>query len=439
MNEGHCDNGDSDCMCRRVAGRITTTKLVTLVRGLIIYCRLDVKRKHASLLARLSGMFQGDSFRVFLHFDENYCRPDRWSHWSRIHGLESTAQGCPLVSMSSAPVVYGDICRSYIATYASEESAKPRRTAPLLADGCIGVNGMIEKTCLVYITLSAATISGYVPSTLHAETTDPTPYKWTKEFAGEPLDLAGYNVTFSDDFDVPSVTDERGRGPWFAPVKDPYGAALFDRPGGGNTTYTTSNGVLTIRASRTPDGRWHGGNMQTVNSLGKGFAQQYGYFEARMKFPDKLGAWPAFWLKTAQEQVDMAMIRPEIDVIEWYGGDRTGHHRTVHLRPARSAEFRTPGRLSAHWSSGNYSRHSMVGEWHTYGALITPTLLKVYLDRKEVARFPTLDEFKLAFYPIVSLTLYQEDVAKAVPPIDLEVDYVRIYSSRLPNPPTDFR
>ncbi len=40
----------------------------------------------------------------------------------------------------------------------------------------------------------------------------------------------------------------------------------------------------------------------------------------------------------------------------------------------------------------------------------------VYVDRKEVSRFKTFDEYKLPLYPLVSLTLYEKDVAKAVSP-----------------------
>lgn len=298
---------------------------------------------------------------------------------------------------------------------------------------------MNGRIAFVSVALTVAANPGVMPSALRAETVDPTPYKWTKEFAGQALDLTGYKLSFSDDFNQPSVTVENGKGPWFAPVKPPYGAATFDRPGPDNATYTIGNGVLTIRASRDADGKWHGGSVQTITDAGKGFAQQYGYFEARMKFPNMPGAWPAFWLKSRQEQIDMAMIRPEIDVIEWYGGNPEGHHRSVHLRPSRDPKFHTPDRLAKHWLLSNYSRHTMVDAWHTYGALLTPSYVTIYLDRMEVARFPALDEFKLHFYPIVSLTLYEKDMAMAVSPFALEVDYVYVYQSVQPNPPSDFK
>lgn len=275
--------------------------------------------------------------------------------------------------------------------------------------------------------LSVALFLATVP--LRAETPDPGAYTWTEEFAGERLDLSGYALTFADDFEEQTVTDETGEGPWLAPVHSDFGLATFDRPNGKRETYVISDGVLTIRATQAANGKWHAGNIQTVDKDGSGFAQLYGYFEARLKFPNKPGAWGAFWLKSQAEHWNRRMIRTEIDVVEWYGGDPTGHHRTVHLRPARAKQFITPGRLAEHWWLSNFSRHDdLADEWHTYGALITPEQVYVYLDRKEVGRFPTLDEFKTPLYPLISLTINKEDVAKAVSPIEMEVDYVRVYA-----------
>jgi len=263
-------------------------------------------------------------------------------------------------------------------------------------------------------------------STVHAETQNPGAHTWTKEFAGQPLDLTGYDLSFSDEFDADTITGNSGQGPWFAPGRASYGSATFDPPNG--STYTIDGGVMKIRATRGVNGEWHTGSVQTVDPSGKGFAQRYGYFEARMKVPAMPGAWCAFWLKSQAEHWDRSIVRTEIDVVEWYGGDPTGHHRAVHLWPPWP-EFRTPDRLSEHWYLGNFSRHKeLAGNWHTYGALITPEWVTVYLDRQEIGRFPTLEEFKTRLYPLVSLTLHEKEVDQAIPPFALEVDYVRVYA-----------
>lgn len=285
------------------------------------------------------------------------------------------------------------------------------------------------KSLLASSILSAAFL--FPSGRVIAETADPDAYAWSEDFAGQPLDLTGYTVVFSDDFDEQSVTAESGKGPWLAPVHSDVGASTWDTPQRGGATYIVSDGVLRIRASQDENGKWHAGNIQTVDRHGRGFAHLYGYFEARMRFPAMPGAWCAFWLKSQAEHWNRTMIRTEIDVVEWYGGDPTGHHRTVHLRPAQLKRFRTPGRLREHWWLSNFSRHDgLAGEWHTYGALVTAEQVQVYVDRKEVGRFPTLDEFRTPLYPLVSLTLYEKDVEKAVSPFEMEVDYVRVYARR---------
>jgi beta-glucanase (GH16 family) len=290
---------------------------------------------------------------------------------------------------------------------------------------------MTRNIALVYLVFC----SSIVTMEVSADTTDPDAYAWSEAHRGEPLDLKGYVLTFSDQFDQSKITDETGDGVWFAPVHTDVGASTWDRPGPQNDTYSVKNGLLRIRARQAVDGKWHAGSIQTVNRNGRGFAQQYGYFEARIKFPAMPGAWCAFWLKSQTEYFDPAIVRPEIDVVEWYGGDPKGHHQTVHLWPP-GQQYITPGGLAKHWHRSNYTGlPELASGWHTHGVVITPEWVIMYVDRIEVARFPTFVEFKHPLYPLVSLTLYDKDLAKAVSPFDMQVDYVRIYAARVPKPP----
>lgn len=249
---------------------------------------------------------------------------------------------------------------------------------------------------------------------------------WSDEYAGTPLDLRGFELAFSDEFDEFSISADLGAENWKAPVHTDVGASTWDPPGS-EGPYFVNNGVLTIRATLEEDGIWHSGSIQTVDSEGNGYAQQYGYFEARLKFPRAVGAWTAFWLKSQAEHWDLTMTRTEIDVVEWYGGDPTGHHGTVHLWPARNPK---PDELTEHWWTGHISRYdNMEEQWRLYGVLITPAFVITYLDRVEIARFPTLRNFRTPLYPLISLTLYEKDALKAISPIELDVDYIRIYES----------
>lgn len=247
---------------------------------------------------------------------------------------------------------------------------------------------------------------------------------WDKSQRGKALDLAGYTLAFDDEFNSSDITADGGSGRWFAPVHAPYGVGTFDLPGSG--TYRIEDGVLNIRATKDPDGKWHSGSIQTVNAEGTGFAQALGYFEARMKFPAMPGAWPAFWLKSQCDAWDKTATKTEIDVVEWYGGDPGGLHSAAHLR---SSTEKTPDGKAQHWYHSNYARFpDLASDWHTYGVLITPGWTILYLDRKEVSRHQTLDDFKTPLYPLVSLAIYDKDARRAVPPFELKVDYVRIYA-----------
>ena len=307
--------------------------------------------------------------------------------------------------------------------------------------GRVRVAGARRMSCSRLLAALLVSAAVFTPSAAQiVETADPTQFSWSEDHRREPLTLDGFELTFSDEFDALRVTDESGPGPWFAPVHSDVGASKWDKPSSQSGVYTVANGELRIRATRAPDGVWHAGSIQTADKSGKGFAQQYGYFEARMRFPEKPGAWCAFWLKSQAEHWTPSMIRPEIDVVEWYGGDPKGHHQSVHLWPA-GRQYTTPGRLAKHWGLSNYTGMAELTDhdWHTHGALINEQWVIMYVDRKEVARFPTLEEFKTPLYPLVSLTLYEQDLSKAVPPIDMLVDYVRIYAlPAAPKPPADF-
>jgi len=189
-----------------------------------------------------------------------------------------------------------------------------------------------------------------------AETT--LPGDWTEQFAGSKLNLSDFRLSFSDDFNSLDVVPNNGEGKWFAPARAGFGAAKFMAPTGASNPFSVSNGHLTINMKKV-DGAWQSGSMQTVNSAGDGFAQEYGYFEMRAAFHGGKGAWPAFWLLPQ----DTTVTRPEVDIVEAYGGDPDGHHQAVHLRTSQTHA----------WES-NYTglAASMFdGTFHTYGARIT--------------------------------------------------------------------
>jgi beta-glucanase (GH16 family) len=245
--------------------------------------------------------------------------------------------------------------------------------------------------------------------------------------AGRSLNLTGGILTFADEFEQPSITGPDGDGPWYAPIHGGFGRAKFLPPHTIDGPFFFNNGVLTIRLAKR-DGRWTSGIIQSVNAEGEGFAQRYGYFEIRAKFPKSNGTWPAFWLKTVNQFTDRSQTRAEIDIIEAYGGnDWSGYHATVHLWPAR---HRRPEQLQKHWWKGCYERIDgdlFDGDWHLYGGEVGPEWVTIYYERREVGRFPTLAEFRHPLFILADLALHDKDPRRTDDPADMQIDYIRVW------------
>jgi hypothetical protein len=67
-------------------------------------------------------------------------------------------------------------------------------------------------------------------------------------------------------------------------------------------------------------------------------------------------------------------------------------------------------------------------QFHRYGCMVTRKWITIYLDRKELSRFPTFPEAKRPLFMRVTLAMQDEFVAKATSPTRLRVDYVRAYA-----------
>jgi Glycosyl hydrolases family 16/RTX calcium-binding nonapeptide repeat (4 copies) len=265
---------------------------------------------------------------------------------------------------------------------------------------------------------------------------EPAPFDWANaewdgSHKGRPLDLMGYTKTFEDNFNsVSTITDAGGSGPWYAPARPDTSLAHFLSPLQTPVTFSIdSPGVLTITMQKV-DTSWYSGHIQTVNNIGNGFAQRYGYFEARMAF-QRAVSWPAFWLYTPQPDEGPDQARAEIDVIEAYGdNDYDGYHMAAHRRTFDSHIQRSNySGLSSAQNMAIWGWNDMFdGQFHRYGCMVTRRWITIYLDRKELSRFPTFPEAKLPLYMRVTLAMQDQSVASATSPTRLWVDYVRAYA-----------
>lgn len=255
---------------------------------------------------------------------------------------------------------------------------------------------------------------------------------WIEPTAAADLDLTGYRLTFSDEFDRADIAPDGGHAHWYAPVHKSFGEARFEPPGPGGPFRIVHNGplglggaALAITAVKDRDG-WRSGLIQTLDGRGEGFAQKYGYFEMRAKVPRGQATWPAFWLLTRNGLTDATVTRGEIDVLEQYGSAPEKIHSSVHLWPA---EARNAGGLPGHWyKSEKVVVGDMSSAFHRYGALISPEWVITYYDGRELARFPTPPQYRTPVYMLVDLAMHEKNIGQATSPSVMLVDYVRAYA-----------
>jgi beta-glucanase (GH16 family) len=135
---------------------------------------------------------------------------------------------------------------------------------------------------------------------------------------------------------------------------------------------STANGILTITAKpddiTSPSGTHYDWSSCLISS---DFAFQYGYIEARMKFPSPAGFWPAFWTW----QAPGARTWVETDVVEAYSHER----RRVYLTQRSGL------------GGGCTLKHlgfDPTQRFHVYGAAISRTGVRFYIDGHRVCSAP---------------------------------------------------
>jgi hypothetical protein len=243
---------------------------------------------------------------------------------------------------------------------------------------------------------------------------------------GAPLDLRGYEISFEDAFTTLSIGDHPGSGErWYnhTPWHGDFGEAAFAAPGPGGPFSRGARG-LNITARRGPDGRWSSGLISSRDRdgpEGRGFAQQYGYFEMNAKLPSNMGVWPAFWLIG----VDKSESSAEIDVMEYYGGFPRYYHCVAHIwrggKDVLSKDFLL-----------RVKDNLLTEQFNRFGVLIEPETTTFYLNRRVVGAMPTPPEYRQPFYILANLAIgagWPTD--KLTSPKTMEIAYIRAYRRAL--------
>jgi Ca2+-binding RTX toxin-like protein len=247
------------------------------------------------------------------------------------------------------------------------------------------------------------------------------------------VDIGGYTLTFSDEFDTRSISQNGDQTRW-ASIRSEwrldahsdlgFGASSFVDASSGYDPFHVLDGVLTITASpdTTPygaPGNWESGLITTQGN----FSQTYGYFEMRADLSDHPRAWDAFWL-LPDVQAPNPENRPgwqELDIIEHYGNHNIGAYSWIHTTDPHSdpaAELQV------------YAEHaSQISGFHTYGMLWTATTITFYYDGVEVGSKPTPSDMHGPMYILANLAV-QQGYGGDDQTMDMKIDYIRVYAAK---------
>ncbi|UFN50314.1 family 16 glycosylhydrolase [Roseomonas sp. OT10] len=241
----------------------------------------------------------------------------------------------------------------------------------------------------------------------------------------QPLDPASLRLTFQDSFDSLSLLDGSSPdgGTWRP--RTHWGPGVFITPediqyfvhanwaGQGVSPFHVEDGVLTIEATYRPDLAALTNNrpyLSGVLTTEGTFAQQYGYFEARIKLPADNGTtplYPAFWLLPVD-----GSWPPELDIVE-YASSRPGQIQQMELtRPMTDPTG-----------------------WHTYGLEWTADRVAWYVDGV-MTQVIYGHSVHTPMYALLNLNVPRVDgglpapVATGAVVGSVQVDWVRAYESR---------
>jgi beta-glucanase (GH16 family) len=235
------------------------------------------------------------------------------------------------------------------------------------------------------------------------------------------MEQRGWKLTFHDEFNGKKLDTHK----WIDSYPDNQrthnnNEQQYYAPDG----YEVHDGQLHLKAEK----RAMGGMPYTsgmVSSYGK-FAQQYGWFEIRARFPKGKGYWPAFWLLP-----NTKAWPPEIDILEVLGHETDKVYLTNHYRDDNGQ----------HGSKGDsYQGPDFAADFHTFAVDWEPNAIIWYVDGTE--RFRVTEHIPAEpMYILANLAVggdwpgMPDDTT--VFPSTMDIDYIRVYQRKSPETPAN--
>jgi len=190
---------------------------------------------------------------------------------------------------------------------------------------------------------------------------------------------------------------------------------------------SVANGHCRITAERksTPSGRPYASACMATYGT---FAQRYGIFEARVRYGNGQGVWPAFFLLPAGQKSPY----PEIAIFEAYPGDPAiGGPGVVVYNVHYAGEPTDEYQRQSMWQ-GAYipGVPDLTLDYHTFRLVWTASKVEFWLDG--VLKFTVREHVpQVPMYPILNLAMgapmYRID-GSTPNVVNMDVDYVRVWS-----------
>ena len=192
------------------------------------------------------------------------------------------------------------------------------------------------------------------------------------------INLDGYTLTFSDEFDGDSLDAAKWR------AHDGGGV----RKGGYWTTdqARVEDGSLIISTQYKEDGAYGPGWYTCGLDTSRCFKQAYGYFECRCILPKGQGLWSAFWMTNSNvhNESEDATQGAELDIMEspfWHLGGSRSWKITQNIHYS-GYDLQTKYKNVGIFNLDNDPYEN----YNTYGLLWTPEEYVFYINGHEVAR-----------------------------------------------------
>ena len=239
-----------------------------------------------------------------------------------------------------------------------------------------------------------------------------------------------YELVWSDEFDGTELDTTK----WYYEVNG-YGGGNNEEQYYTDENVVVSEGILKIIAEKE---EYNGMQYTSSRITTKNKAEfKYGIFEARIKLPAGRGTWPAFWMMPVYSRYGIWPRSGEIDIMEHVGYDLNHIHSTIHTRYYN-------GPNNTQLGGGTTIFTDVTEEFHVYKVEWLPDRMIFHTDDKMVYTYKPNNysscvgyeiwPFNSPFFMILNLAIGgdwggQQGIDDTIFPVQMEIDYVRVYQA----------